>query len=306
MAKKRKHHKSKSKKRSLAAKKAARTRAHKKAVRRRAALKAVKARKRKHVGKKAYHRRRRHHRARRGSTVIVRRVKPHKWRVIRRPRKGKKGRLAAAYIRRHRLRVKNPRSVGGVMYAIKAAIPIGVGFVGSKMIANAVKKLPVVGGVFGMLGGFGDLAASVAAVVAVSYAPKVPVIGKYAAKYEPGLMIGAGLAALVEGLKAVGLGGPLGLGEYVTSDSLGAYEEAAEYVSTDEYEEMAAYEEAAEYVDTSGIMQGLPKGGLTGLHSRTLGRLLPAPMAQTAPITGNLPEPEEAYYSGVFAGGFGY
>lgn len=287
MAKKKR--KSKSRKRSLAAKKAARTRKYKKAKRVAAGKKA--ARKRKH-GKKAYHKKsRRRRRHRRSAALTIRRIKPRRWRVVRRPKgKTKAARRARSFIRRHKLRIKNPFGgggiMGGVISLVKAAAPIGVGYFLSKMGAANLHKVPVVGGLVAKAGRFAGPAGALAVVLGMSFVTKkVNALGKY----KQSLMIGAGLALLEQIIGATPLGGYLG----APSVAAALPGSTSDYIETAAYEEQAAYEEAADYIQTDDYVE---TAGVHDLHDRSLGAGGGTPM---------LPGGDAGYYAGVFSGGFG-
>lgn len=265
----------KSSKRSRAAKKAARTRKAKKARRKAAAKKAARSRKRKGGSKRrrrsrkastSRKRRRSRSRSRKGGSRRRRRSRRRTGvKALRRARRTiryqrrRGGRAAKSYMKRYRMR-SNP-GIKGIVGALKKAVPYGVGFFGSRLLAGKLPSLPVVGGLIARLGTHAGPVAAVGMVALAAYSHKVPVLGKMAGRHRDALVTGAALNAIATVVSTYlpSVAGFLGMGEYVR---VGEYVQSGEYFEQGEYvQELGEYYGAAAgdfYGDMGGMEAAVP------------------------------------------------
>ena len=240
--------------RSLAAKKAARTRkrrtgakknpARKRAVarrkpvkrRRKRALKRNPAPKRRKLTAAARKRRKSYggKRSSRGLSTVSR---------ARRSIKASKrrGGLSGAYVRKYKMKT-NP---GGIMQAVKTALPIAGAFYVSKVVSNKLGDLPAVSGVMSKLqvGSYnlGKPVLSGLLLAGTHYGTRKGAL----AKHRTGLMLGTALAfldSIVSTFAPADVKSMMGVGDYGYG-SMGEYVSTGEYVASGEYVAQGDYEQ---------------------------------------------------------------
>lgn len=302
-------------KRSEAAKKAA----AKRKANRRKSTKASRSR----AAKKAWATRRRRHPGRPATRKSMSRAR----KTI---RSYKKTKGAASYMKKYKMR-SNP---AGIKDAVMKAIPIGVGYIGSKVIVNlGAKHIPGLDKL--NVGGY-DLAKPVLHIGAIAVihfgTKKAPVSLKALKKHRDSLMLGAGLAALTSMVEtfapasvkemlgmssAVVAAAPAPSAGYFTTDD---YMTVDGYVTVDDFEsEMGAIEadlglEADLGMIESDLGGGFADRNLGGVHRGSMLKAVPeVPMLAPVParsFTGVVPEVGPGFdshsglYQGIFRGGY--
>lgn len=159
----------------------------------------------------------------------------------------RRGGLSGAFVRKYKMKT-NP---GGLVQAVKTALPIAGSFYVSKLICNKLSSIPAVADVLGKLpGGVGKPVLAGLILAGTHYGTKRGML----AKHRTGLMLGTALSLIdtiistfapadVKAMIGVGDYGYGSLGEYV---STGEYVSSGEYVSTGDH---YGYGSMGEYVE---------------------------------------------------------
>lgn len=170
----------------------------------------------------------------------------------------RRGGLSGAFVRKYKMKT-NP---GGIMQAVKTALPIAGSFYVSKLICNKLSDIPALAGVLGKLpGGAGKPVLAAVILAGTHYGTKKGML----AKHRTGLMLGTALAlidTIISTFAPADVKAMIGVGDAYGYGSMGEYVASGEYVSQGEYVSTGAHD----YGSMGDYVEGVAPD-IHGLHA---------------------------------------